>query len=516
MTETDPPQTQSNRPRLVYHSPLRRWSPLTREEGREAQRFVDTILQFPYLTAGTVALLIWFYIVQLMFGWPLIFGLPSDMGLQTELVMEAIGARMGWLNGDAVRSGDWWRLISATLLHGSVLHVAGNGFVLYFLGRIVENVHGRAAYVTAYVGSGVAGGLLSMWASGVNSLGASGAILGLLGVIAAFGLRYNKGIPKALRDYFRLDIWFFVGFVALLSLLPAIDWAGHLGGFLFGFVLGLAWPAVALETRRPRGQALRVVAATACAGLFLAGLSVVGVRIWQTSRWMPASEIRAMTEAVEDGDFDKADRLARQLSSQIPEADSLRYLQVSVLFAAERYDEALQLLDTIADDRPSLLPLKIGAAFEADRPDLAVDALRVQERTDPREFGQAGNGDNSLAWALFLAQPTEPEAVKEGMRRVRRALKRDQDNRAYRNTLAYGLVLNGEPRRALKVADELMVGRSRAEQSSDVFIRVMALVDLDRLPEAEAQYRDFVTEFPDGALAEQAAERLTAAGVVLD
>ena len=77
-------------------------------------------------------------------------------------------------------------------------------------------------------------------------------------------------------------------------------------------------------------------------------------------------------------------------------------------------------------------------------------------------------------------------------------------------------MLNGEPRRALKVADELMVGRSRAEQSSDVFIRVMALVDLDRLPEAEAQYRDFVTEFPDGALAEQAAERLTAAGVVLD
>lgn len=476
---------------------------------------MDVILRFPYLTAGTVALLLWFYIVQLMFGWPLIFGLPTNVGLQTELVMEAIGARMGWLDGDAVRAGDWWRLISATLLHGSVLHVAGNAFVLFFLGRIVENVHGRAAYVTAYVGAGVAGGALSMWASGGNSLGASGAILGLLGVIAAFGLRYRDGIPKALRDYFRLDIWFFIGFVALLSLLPAVDWAGHLGGFLFGFVLGLAWPATELEEGPVQGESLRRICALACAGLFLAGLTVVGGRIWETSRWMPASEIRAMTEAAENGEFDKADRLASRLASQIPDAHSLRYLQVSVLFAAERYEEALQLLDTIAADRPSLLPLKIQAAFEADRPDLAVDALRVQERTDARQFAREGNGDNSLAWALFLSQPDDEEAVIEGMRRVRRALKR-RDERAYRNTLAYGLVLNGEARRALKVADELMAGRSRVDQSSDVFIRVMALVDLGRVIDAELQYRDFATEFPDGTLRQQAEDRLIAAGVSLD
>jgi len=515
LTEPDANRAGSARPRLVYHTPLRRWSPLTREEGREASRFIETIVQFPYLTAGTVALLVWFYLVQLIFGWPLIFGLPTNVPLQTELVMEAIGARMGWLDASAVRDGDWWRLISATLLHGSVLHVAGNGFVLFFLGRIVENIHGRAAYIAAYVGAGVAGGLLSMWASGVNSLGASGAILGLLGVIAAFGLRYNKQIPRALRDYFRLDIWFFVGFVALLSLLPAVDWAGHLGGFLFGFVLGLAWPAQALEKTPRPGQGLRMVAAVASAGLFLAGLAVVTQRVWQTSRWMPASEIRAMTEAVERGEFDKADRLARRLASQIPEADSLRYLQVSVLFASERYEEALVLLDTVAEDRPSLLPLKIGAAFEAERPDLAIDALRIQERTDAREFGRAGNGDNSLAWALFLAQPEDEDAVREGMTRVRRALSR-KDERAYRNTLAYGLVLDGEPRRALKVADELMAGRSRAEQSEDVFIRVMALTDLKRLDEAAAQYRDFAAEFPDGTLRAEAAARLSAAGVAVE
>ena len=514
MTEPDSQRAGSRRPRLVYHSPLRRWSPLTREEGQEANRFINTIVRFPYLTAATVALLVWFYLVQLIFGWPLIWTLPSGLSLPTELVMEAIGARMGWLDGDAVRAGDWWRLISATLLHGSVLHLAGNAFVLFFLGRIVENLHGRAAYVVAYVGAGVAGGLLSMWASGVNSLGASGAILGLLGMIAALGLRYNHQIPRALRDYFRLDIWFFVGFVALMSLMPAVDWAGHLGGFVFGFILGLAWPAALLEERPPRGDRLRMACALACAGLFLAGLGVVTQRIWQTSQWMPASEIRAMTDAVDRGDFDQAERMARRLESQIPQADSLRYLQVSVLFAAERYEEALVLLDTVAADRPSLLPLKIGAAFEADRPDLARDALRIQERAAAREFASTG-GDNSLAWALFLAEPDNPEAVTEGLMRVRRALKR-KDERAFRNTLAYGLLLSGEPRRALKVADGLMAGQPRAKQAADVFIRVMALVDLGRIDEAAAQYRSFAPEFPDGTLLEEAAARLTAAGVAVD
>ena len=476
---------------------------------------MNAIVAFPYLTASVVALLVWFYLVQLLFGWPFIALLPTGSDLQEQLLMEALGARLGWLDGEAVRAGEWWRLISATLLHGSVLHVAGNAFVLFFLGRIVENVHGRAAFVTAYVGSGVAGGLLSMSIKGAHSVGASGAILGLLGVIAAFGLRYNTRIPRGLRDYFRLDMWFFVGLVAVLSLMPAVDWAGHLGGFLFGFVLGLAWPAHVLETKAPRGEPMRRVAAIASAGLFLAGLGVMGLRVWQTSQWMPAHEIRSMLEAAEDGEFDKADRLARRLASQIPDADSLRYLQVSVLFEAERYDEGLALLDDVSAERPSLLPLKAQAAFEAERPDLAVEAFRIQERVAPREFARGGEGDNGLAWGLFLAQPTDAEAVDEGLRRVRRALK-VRDARAYRNTLAYGLVLDGEPRRALKVADELMAGQSRANQSTDVFIRIMALVDLKRVEEAEAQYRDFAAEFPEGTLRKQAAERLRAAGVAVD
>ena len=150
-----------------------------------------------------------------------------------------------------------------------------------------------------------------------------------------------------------------------------------------------------------------------------------------------------------------------------------------------------------------------------DRPDVAVEALRTLEELEPRQFEALAGGDNSLAWALFLAEPEDPESVDEGMKRVRRALKTDRNNRAYRNTLAYGLVLDGAPKRALTIADELLAGRSRDEQVEDIFIKVMALADLGRLADARRIYVDYAADYPDGTLREEAAQRLRERGVTI-
>lgn len=513
LSEPDPQDPSAPRRRLVHHEPLRRWSPLTREEGREAHRFVDRLTAFPLLTASVVALLVWFYGVQLLFGWPFFSLLPTGGELQTELLMEALGDRLGWLDGTRVADGEWWRVVSATLLHGSLLHLAGNAFILYFLGRIVENLHGRAYWIAAYVGGGVAGACLSMALKGGQSIGASGAILGLVGVLAAFGLRWPDHIPKAFRDYFRLDMWFFVGAVGLMSLLPAVDWAGHLGGFLWGFALGLVVPPARLVS----GRALVPRALGAVFGaLFLAGLSVMGLRVWQTSRTTPASEIRALIRAVDEGDTTQALALSGRLMRDLPEADGMRLLRVWVLLEADRSEEALHLFDDYRADDPRLLELKWIAAFSADRPDLAVEALRRYEEELPSAFARDGQGNNSLAWALFLAHPEDPALVDEGMRRVREALRKRSSDRAFRNTLAYGLVLDGQPRRALKVTEDLLAGRSRDEQVDDVFIQVMALAELGQEDAARDLYRDFAAEFPDGTLREEAAERLRRKGIEVE
>ncbi len=500
----------------MHHERLRRWSPLSREEGKAANQFVDTILRFPYLTASMVALIVWFYLVQLAFGWPLIVFLPNDMSVASQYVMEALGARMGWLDGAAVARGEWWRLVNATLLHGSILHIAGNAFVLFFLGRIVENVHGRAAWIAAYVGGGIGGAALSMWLNGGHSLGASGAILGLLGVIASFGLRHKDLIPKAFRDSFRLDIWFFVGFVGLMSLLPAVDWAGHLGGFLVGAAVGALWPPTALTPRSsPGAQLLGRTVSGVLGATFLAALAVVGVRVWETSQWMPAREIRAVARALDEGDLEKAQAVTRRLTAALPHSNPMRLLRVQVLLQSGESDQAFEELEAIEGDDVAMLPLRVAAALDVDRPDVAVKALRSLEQKDPRSFLRDADGDNALAWSLFLSEPDQPGSVSEGLMRVRRALKGSRSNRAYRNTLAYGLVLDRQPARALKVIEELLVGRSRAEQVDDIFIKVMALTEMGRLDEATRIYGDFAAEFPDGTLRAEAAQRLRAKGVAI-
>ena len=99
----DEPAPENEPRRLVHHTPLRRWSPISKAERRETRRFVEKLVEFPYLTAGTVALLVWFYLVQLAFDWPIALLFPDTSGLSADLAMNAIGHRMGWLDPELVR-----------------------------------------------------------------------------------------------------------------------------------------------------------------------------------------------------------------------------------------------------------------------------------------------------------------------------------------------------------------------------------------------------------------------------
>ena len=82
--ESQPPEDESPR-RLVYHSALRPWSPYSREE-REANRaFFDRMGAFPWLTSLVVALLVWFYMVQLVHEWPFALLFPRITSLEADL-----------------------------------------------------------------------------------------------------------------------------------------------------------------------------------------------------------------------------------------------------------------------------------------------------------------------------------------------------------------------------------------------------------------------------------------------
>src|SRR5205814_724446 len=89
-----------------------------------------------------------------------------------------------YLQGALVADGGWWRLVTAMFLHGSILHIGFNMFVLYAIGSAVEVYLGSLRYLALYLVSGLAGsaGALIATPNGVT-VGASGAIFGIFGAL---------------------------------------------------------------------------------------------------------------------------------------------------------------------------------------------------------------------------------------------------------------------------------------------------------------------------------------------
>src|SRR5207253_9491027 len=98
----------------------------------------------------------------------------------------------GALFGPLVKDGDWWRLFTAAFLHYGFFHLAINMYSLYFAGSILEHVIGRWRFALLYLASGLAGAAGALvWSPNVPTVGASGAIFGILGALFVLERRGN-------------------------------------------------------------------------------------------------------------------------------------------------------------------------------------------------------------------------------------------------------------------------------------------------------------------------------------
>jgi membrane associated rhomboid family serine protease len=131
-------------------------------------------------------------------------------------------------------------MISAGFLHGGFLHILLNGMMLLDLGRHCEPFLSSWKFLAAYVvclAGGSAGSLIQSIATGVpgrSSVGASGALCGLIGLLLAHSFRERD---REMRDGILRDVG---GLVVLSLLFPGIDHAAHLGGFIAGGIFGLS------------------------------------------------------------------------------------------------------------------------------------------------------------------------------------------------------------------------------------------------------------------------------------
>jgi membrane associated rhomboid family serine protease len=137
--------------------------------------------------------------------------------------------------GGAIAAGEWWRLLTAPFLHAGLWHVGLNMMALWVLGGTLEPMLGRWRFVAVYLLSGLGGATASYLFSDprVLSVGASGAVFGLLGAILVALRRLN-------RDTSGVVVLLLVN-VALGFAFPGIDWRAHLGGLVVGAVVTAAF-----------------------------------------------------------------------------------------------------------------------------------------------------------------------------------------------------------------------------------------------------------------------------------
>jgi rhomboid protease GluP len=166
-----------------------------------------------------------------MFGWQIAAGALAD-----EESIVAAGA----LVRERVLAGEVWRLISATFLHGGIDHLLGNALVLYIVGMAVEHGLGLVRTAFVYFASGAAGWALSLTMSPGPSVGASGAIFGLLASVVVMLHRHRDRFHvRDKRIGVVLALW--AGYQVVTGFLsPYIDNFAHIGGLAGGALATLS------------------------------------------------------------------------------------------------------------------------------------------------------------------------------------------------------------------------------------------------------------------------------------
>ncbi len=211
----------------------------------QADQYVEPVFSLkghPLFTYGLTAILIVVYVAELKFG-----VVPPNEGAPSTQTLLVLG---GTFRQRILLYGEWWRLVTAALLHGSIMHLIFNCFALWRAGILLERLIGWRWFAGLFCISAIGGSVASLLINPSNmvGVGASGGIIGLFAAVVVASFHFPSGpLPSILR----------IGAIQILvpSLLPflaqtadgmQIDYAAHLGGALAGGAVSLAllkvWP----------------------------------------------------------------------------------------------------------------------------------------------------------------------------------------------------------------------------------------------------------------------------------
>ena len=272
-----------------------------------------------------------------------------------------------------VKDGELFRLATANLLHGSVIHIFFNVMTLFSLGVLLEPLLGAGRFLTVFLVSALAGAAASSFLG--HHVLALGASTGIAGLIAAYALVLWRW-PDRLSNPPTRNTWLWIAFAFLLPALTFknVDNMAHLGGFLAGFVM------VFPETRKvelvelaDRRQALFQVTAAVLVALFLVACGMAIRKTLEPERDLAVASILlrdpspspgmlnnlawkvATSPAASEAQLTTALRGMERAIKSEPKDVAFRDTQATVLYRLGRWQEAVRTeYDLLAADRKPL------------------------------------------------------------------------------------------------------------------------------------------------------------------
>jgi membrane associated rhomboid family serine protease len=201
----------------------------------------------PYVTFTIIGLCITVYAIELLAG-------------QNKFISD-----FGNAPAAIAINNEYYRLVTSMFLHASILHILFNMYILYVFGPTLERLLGHVRFATLYLLAGLGGSVASFWFSlpiGV-SVGASGAIFGLMGAMVVVGSKMKINITQVVA---LIAINLVLGFA-----IPNVDWRAHIGGLITGAAVAALYVYV---PRGPRRTTIHVLGSVAVFAVLI-GLTLV-------------------------------------------------------------------------------------------------------------------------------------------------------------------------------------------------------------------------------------------------
>jgi rhomboid protease GluP len=342
------------------------------------------------------------------------------------LVSPGTLANWGGNLGPITTQGEWWRMLSSNFLHSGLMHVSINMIALWDAGRVTERLFGHARYLSVYLAAGLVASIASInWQQESVSVGASGAVFGIYGVLLAALVLNPLLLPATVTRRLRNGALFFVGYALLQSLgQKGIDHAAHVAGLFSGMLFG----SVLVLSRTRAYFAAGVSAILIIVGVWRADVANAPYaderRFWKylstviieeqrlnerAKQLVPAANSLGSTALAEGIDKEivpgwksVSDNL-NQMDRLLPRSKALhsplsRYAQL-------KYEGFMMFRDSILTSDENLSSLAGERLHEANRQAEAF-ALLLKERTQNKPAGSAGTGNTTVTPAS--GQPLKP------------------------------------------------------------------------------------------------------------